>query len=128
MHASSSTMPLVNDSSSATALIVANVDGSSNGRDGASSVHGDDDVAAGETSSAFPAAEGVTRGRAMSKSKRKRAAQTAFTVPRLICINAVVCGLELCANAGFAYIPPLLLKAGFSETVMSYIMGIGKLR
>ena len=104
---STSSMPVnASTANSSAALVVAD------DRDGVL------DVGQNGSSSVAFAGEGM--------SKRKRAAQTAFTVPRLICINAVVCGLDLCANAGFAYIPPILLKAGFSETVMSYIMGIGE--
>jgi hypothetical protein len=33
-----------------------------------------------------------------------------FSPFKLILFNAIVCGLEFCASAGFTYIPPLLLK------------------
>ena len=48
------------------------------------------------------------------------------SIPKLIGINAVVFALELCASSGFSYIPPLLLRAGCSETTMSFIIGIGE--
>ena len=44
----------------------------------------------------------------------------------LIRINALVWGLELSASAAFTCVPPLLLKCGFSETNMSFILGVGK--
>ena len=41
----------------------------------------------------------------------------------LVMLNAIVCGLEFCASAGFCYIPPMLLKAGmrFDKTWLKYI-------
>ena len=45
---------------------------------------------------------------------------------RILGINAMVCGVEIVSSAGFTFIPPLLLKAGFSETTMTIILGIGK--
>ena len=45
---------------------------------------------------------------------------------KLVGINALVCGVEIVSSAGFTYIPPLLLKAGFTETSMTIILGIGK--
>jgi len=47
-----------------------------------------------------------------------------LTVPRLLAINAVVAGLEIAACVAFTFIPPLLLKAGFTETNMSIILGV----
>lgn len=44
---------------------------------------------------------------------------------QMILLNAVVCGVEVCACAGFTYIPPLLLKAGYTEENMSIILGLG---
>ncbi|XP_023229380.1 solute carrier family 45 member 3-like [Centruroides sculpturatus] len=44
---------------------------------------------------------------------------------KLIGINLVAFGLDLCSSAGFSYVPPLLLKAGFTEELMTIIMGIG---
>lgn len=43
----------------------------------------------------------------------------------LVCLNMLVCGIEFCASAGCTYIPPMLLKDGFSETSMTCVMGIG---
>uniref|UniRef100_T1JEX0 Membrane-associated transporter protein n=1 Tax=Strigamia maritima TaxID=126957 RepID=T1JEX0_STRMM len=43
----------------------------------------------------------------------------------LISLNALACGMEFCVSAGFAYVPPLLLKLGFSESAMTCLMGIG---
>ena len=45
----------------------------------------------------------------------------------MILLNAVVCGVEVAACAGFVYIPPMLLKAGYSEEEMNLLMGIGPL-
>jgi len=47
-----------------------------------------------------------------------------LTIPRLLAINAVVAGLEIAACVAFTFIPPLLLKAGFTETNMSIILGV----
>lgn len=46
---------------------------------------------------------------------------------QIILLNAVVCGVEICACAGFTYIPPMLLKAGYTEENMSIILGLGPL-
>lgn len=46
---------------------------------------------------------------------------------QMILLNAVVGGVEICACAGFTYIPPMLLKAGYSEEEMSFILGFGPL-
>lgn len=45
-------------------------------------------------------------------------------LPRLLAINSLVCGVEIVSSAAFTYIPPLLLKAGYTETVMTIILGI----
>ena len=45
---------------------------------------------------------------------------------RLILVNFVVAGLEIASSVAFTFIPPLLLKSGYSETQMSIIFGIGK--
>ncbi|XP_071525491.1 solute carrier family 45 member 3-like [Panulirus ornatus] len=45
-------------------------------------------------------------------------------LPRLLAINALVCGVEIVSSAAFTYIPPLLLKAGYTETIMTVILGI----
>jgi len=46
------------------------------------------------------------------------------SIARLVAINAVVGGLEIAACVAFTFIPPLLLKSGFSETHMSIILGV----
>jgi Na+/melibiose symporter-like transporter len=46
---------------------------------------------------------------------------------RLIIITSLVCGLEFCTASAFTYIPPLLLKAGISESSMTWLMGCGPL-
>ena len=46
---------------------------------------------------------------------------------RLILVNFVVAGLEIASSVAFTFIPPLLLKSGYSETQMSIIFGVGKL-
>ena len=43
----------------------------------------------------------------------------------LILVNFVVAGLEIASSVAFTFIPPLLLKSGYSETQMSIIFGIG---
>ena len=45
---------------------------------------------------------------------------------RLILVNFVVAGLEIASSVAFTFIPPLLLKSGYSETQMSIIFGVGK--
>jgi solute carrier family 45, member 3 len=52
---------------------------------------------------------------------------TEFTTLRLVFINAMVCGLEVAATVAFTYLPPILLKAGFAESSMGIILGVGKL-
>ncbi|KAG0727469.1 Solute carrier family 45 member 3 [Chionoecetes opilio] len=46
-------------------------------------------------------------------------------LPGLLAVNALVCGVEIVSSAAFTFIPPLLLKAGYSETLMTIILGIG---
>ncbi|KAL5007087.1 hypothetical protein ScPMuIL_015893 [Solemya velum] len=46
---------------------------------------------------------------------------------QIVLLNAIVCGVEICACAGFTYIPPMLLKAGYTEENMSIILGMGPL-
>ncbi len=41
-------------------------------------------------------------------------------------VNMVVAGLEIAASVAFTFVPPLLLKSGYSETQMTIIFGIGK--
>lgn len=50
-----------------------------------------------------------------------------LSLMQMLLLNAVVCGVEICACAGFTYIPPMLLKAGYSEEEMSFILGFGPL-
>ena len=40
----------------------------------------------------------------------------------LLLVNAVAAGAEASGAVGFAYIPPLLLKAGYTETQMSIML------
>jgi len=49
------------------------------------------------------------------------------SVWRLVGINGAAFGHEISACVAYTYVPPLLLKAGFSETSMAVIMGIGQL-
>lgn len=48
-----------------------------------------------------------------------------LTLLQMVLLNAIVCGVEVCACAGFTYIPPMLLKAGYTEENMSIILGMG---
>ena len=50
-----------------------------------------------------------------------------FSDLRLILVNFVVAGLEIASSVAFTFIPPLLLKSGYSETQMTIIFGVGKL-
>ncbi|XP_076471893.1 LOW QUALITY PROTEIN: solute carrier family 45 member 3-like [Babylonia areolata] len=50
-----------------------------------------------------------------------------LSLPQMILLNSVVCGVEICACAGFTYIPPMLLKAGYSEEEMNVLLGMGPL-
>ena len=50
-----------------------------------------------------------------------------LSLSQMILLNAVVCGVEICACAGFTYIPPMLLKAGYSEEEMNFLLGLGPL-
>ncbi|XP_065347487.1 solute carrier family 45 member 3-like [Cloeon dipterum] len=52
---------------------------------------------------------------------------TEFSTLRLVFINAMVCGLEVAATVAFTYLPPILLKAGFAESSMGIILGVGPL-
>ena len=53
--------------------------------------------------------------------------RTPLSMIQLLLLNAIVCGLEFCASAGFTYIPPMLLKAGVEEKHMSMALGMGPL-
>ncbi|KFM63930.1 Solute carrier family 45 member 3, partial [Stegodyphus mimosarum] len=44
---------------------------------------------------------------------------------KLIGINLLAFGIELCASAGFTYIPPIMLKSGFTYKTVTVVMGIG---
>ncbi|XP_018581585.2 solute carrier family 45 member 3 [Scleropages formosus] len=44
---------------------------------------------------------------------------------RLLLLNSLTCGLELCVAAGITYVPPLLLEAGVEEQYMTMVLGIG---
>lgn len=55
------------------------------------------------------------------------AKQKELTLPQIFLLNAVVCGVEICACAGFTFIPPMLLKSGYTEENMSIILGLGPL-
>jgi solute carrier family 45 protein 3 len=50
-----------------------------------------------------------------------------LSLPQMLLLNAVVCGVEIAACAGFVYIPPMLLKAGYSEEEMNVLLGLGPL-
>lgn len=62
--------------------------------------------------------QGRGRGSGVARSARPRG------LPKLMAINALVCGVEIVSSAAFTYIPPLLLKAGYTETVMTIILGV----
>lgn len=64
--------------------------------------------------------QGRGRGSGVARSARPRG------LPKLMAINALVCGVEIVSSAAFTYIPPLLLKAGYTETVMTIILGVGE--
>ena len=42
----------------------------------------------------------------------------------LVFVNAVVAGTEAAGAVSFAFIPPLLLKAGYTESQMSILLGM----
>ncbi|GFT36945.1 membrane-associated transporter protein [Nephila pilipes] len=53
-----------------------------------------------------------------------------ITKPSINClklagINLLAFGLELCASAGFTYIPPIMLKHGFTDKALTIVMGVG---
>ena len=45
---------------------------------------------------------------------------------KLAMVNAIVAGAEAACAVGFAFIPPLLLKAGYTESQMSVLLGMCK--
>ncbi|XP_015904869.1 solute carrier family 45 member 3 [Parasteatoda tepidariorum] len=52
-------------------------------------------------------------------------AKPSVSLLKLIGSNILAFGLELCSSAGFTYISPILLKNGFSDKSLAFIMGIG---
>ncbi|XP_072034849.1 solute carrier family 45 member 3-like [Amphiura filiformis] len=50
-----------------------------------------------------------------------------FSYSYLGLVNIITCGIELCSSAAFCYLPPMLLEAGFSESLMSTVMALGPL-
>jgi len=44
---------------------------------------------------------------------------------RLVLLNSLACGLEICVAAGITYVPPLLLEAGVEERYMTMVLGKG---
>lgn len=42
---------------------------------------------------------------------------------RLVLLNSLTCGLEICVAAGITYVPPLLLEAGVEERYMTMVLG-----
>lgn len=42
---------------------------------------------------------------------------------RLVLLNCLTCGLEICLATGIAYVPPLLLEAGVEERYMTMVLG-----
>lgn len=44
---------------------------------------------------------------------------------RLVLLNSLTCGLEICVAAGITYVPPLLLEAGVEERYMTMVLGKG---
>lgn len=69
-----------------------------------------------------------TRDNESPVRKRGGVAGRVRGLPQLLAINALVCGVEIVSSAAFTYIPPLLLKAGYTETLMTIILGIGELK
>ena len=50
-----------------------------------------------------------------------------FDYSYLVAVNIITCGIELCTSAAFCYLPPMLLEAGYTESLMSTIMALGPL-
>lgn len=67
-------------------------------------------------------AQGMQQGYPENSEKKKP-----LTLLQIFLLNAVVSGVEICACAGFTYIPPMLLKHGYTEENMSIILGLGPL-
>lgn len=42
---------------------------------------------------------------------------------KLLLVNTLSCGLEVCIAAGTVYVPPLLLQAGMEERYMTMVLG-----
>ena len=49
------------------------------------------------------------------------------SLAKLVLVNSVICGVEVCIGTAFSYVAPMLLKAGLNEEHMSYVMGVGPL-
>lgn len=47
---------------------------------------------------------------------------------RLVLLNSLTCGLEICVAAGITYVPPLLLEAGVEERYMTMVLGEGSVK
>ncbi|XP_071394744.1 LOW QUALITY PROTEIN: solute carrier family 45 member 3 [Centroberyx affinis] len=45
-------------------------------------------------------------------------------VCKLLLVNVLTCGVEVCMAAGTVYIPPLLLQAGMEERYMTMVLGV----
>ncbi|KAH9518809.1 hypothetical protein Btru_006319 [Bulinus truncatus] len=63
---------------------------------------------------------------ALSSTHSSRVPTKSLSMLQMLLLNAVV-GVEIVACAGFTYIPPLLLKAGYSEENMGFLLGMGPL-
>uniref|UniRef100_A0A4W6FJ97 Solute carrier family 45 member 3 n=1 Tax=Lates calcarifer TaxID=8187 RepID=A0A4W6FJ97_LATCA len=44
---------------------------------------------------------------------------------KLLLVNTLSCGLEVCIAAGTVYVPPLLLQAGMEERYMTMVLAVG---
>ncbi|BFZ16038.1 hypothetical protein BsWGS_19077 [Bradybaena similaris] len=64
---------------------------------------------------------------ATSSSASTKVPKVNLSMLQMLLLNAVVCGVEIVACAGFTYIPPMLLKAGYSEENMGFLLGMGPL-
>ncbi|GFR63826.1 solute carrier family 45 member 3-like [Elysia marginata] len=79
------------------------------------------------TSSLMSEANGESGGAGAAGSRPKLLPKGSLTLMQMLLLNAVVCGVEIVACAGFTYIPPMLLKAGYSEENMGFLLGLGPL-
>ena len=48
------------------------------------------------------------------------------TTCELVAVNAVVTGAETAGAVAMAFVPPMMLKAGYTETQMSILFGLCK--